>query len=181
MGRLSKDKNGKSDENEYLLESIQSYSEGAERKKQDSKVAKERLLIGKWLKDHKYAVLATSYKDKPWAATVDYTTDDDLNIYIRTKEDSTKYRNLKKNPSVSLVIDSQTKEGTLQVQGEAKTIKTKTKNKVDVLIKPTFIIYRRMDELGEVQMMILNLENPGTNITIGNWYKTLWEGGRGEE
>lgn len=112
--------------------------------------------IREWLKKHKYAVLATSFRDMPWAATVDYTCDDDLNISIKTDTTTRKYSNLVKNSNVSLVIDSQTEEGTLQVQGLAAPLKQKGKDDPNVVITPVFMIFRRLDDLGEVRMDMLN-------------------------
>ena len=66
-------------------------------------------LIRKWLKDHDYCVISTSCNDKPWASTVNYSIDDELNIYISTRPDSLKFKNIFKNPTVCLVIDSQSR------------------------------------------------------------------------
>ena len=79
-----------------------------------------KTFIKNWLKNHTYCVIATSYKGKPWAATVNYTADDNLNIYISTSPASLKYLNATKNPTVALVIDNQTRAGTLQIQGKTK-------------------------------------------------------------
>jgi len=115
-------------------------------------------LIKKWLKEHRYCVLATSHQDKPWAATVNYTVDDDLNIYIATSPASLKFQNLLKNPTVCLVIDSQTREGTLQIQGIAEPLESKSREEPDLLIRPKFLIFKKKEKSGEVKTLKLELD-----------------------
>lgn len=102
----------------------------------------EKDLIRKWLKKHKYCVIATSCQDKPWAATVNYTVDDDFNIYISTRPDSLKFQNILKNPIVCLVIDSQDEKGTLQIQGAAE---------------PTFLAFLKKESSGKLKRISLDL------------------------
>ena len=118
----------------------------------------QKEFIRKWLKEHKCCVLATSYKDKPWAATVNYTADDNFNIYISSRPDSLKFQNLLKNPIVCLVIDSQTREGTLQIQGTAEFLKPEIPDEPNLLVKPKLLIFQRKNESGEVETLKLNLE-----------------------
>lgn len=115
-------------------------------------------LIEKWLKKHKYCVLATSDQDKPWAATVNYTLDDDLNIYIATNPTSLKFQNLLKNPTVCLVIDNQTREGTLQIQGVAEPLEPKNREEPNLLIRPKFLIFKKKGKSGEVKTLKLELD-----------------------
>jgi len=115
--------------------------------------------IRKWLKEHKYCVLATCFQDKPWAATVNYTIDDDLNIYISAHPKSLKFQNLLKNLNVCLVIDGQTREGTLQIQGIAKDLKPKTPNEPNLLIKPKFLIFKKKHESGKLESLELRLND----------------------
>jgi len=117
----------------------------------------DREFIKKWLKGHKYCVIATSHKDKPWAATVNYNIDDDLNIYISTNPDSLKYKNLLENSMVCLVIDNQTKEGTLRVQGEAQFLRPKTPTEPNLKIKPDYLIFKSKDKFGEMKVLELKL------------------------
>jgi len=118
----------------------------------------QREFIKKWLKEHKYCVLVTSYQNKPWAATVNYTVDDDFNIYISSCPESLKFQNLLKNPIVCLVIDSQTREGTLQIQGIAQAIKPEAPGKPNLLVKPQFLIFKRKHESGRVETLKLSLD-----------------------
>jgi len=117
----------------------------------------DKRFVRNWLRKHKYCVVATSFKDNPWAATVDYTCDDDLTLFISTDTDSVKFQNIVKNPVVSVVVDSQTKEGTLQIQGIAKPVNSDGGVKSRVAILPKFMIYRRLDDLGKIRMTMLNL------------------------
>ncbi len=117
----------------------------------------EKNFIKKWLKDHKYCVIATSFKNKPWAATVNYTVDNNLNIFIATNPGSLKFQNILKNPTVCLVIDSQTKEGTLQIQGIAKPLKPKSQEEPNLLIKPVFLTFLKKEKSGKVERIELNL------------------------
>lgn len=126
----------------------------------------EKELIKKWLREHKYCVLATSYRNKVWAATVNYSIDDDFNIYISTNPESLKFQNLLKNPSVCLVIDSQAREGTLQIQGIAEPLKPKTPNEPNLLVKPKFLIFKRKDDFGKLESLELTLNDWDTSETI---------------
>ena len=117
----------------------------------------EKEFIKKWLKEHKYCVLVTSYKDNPWAATVNYSVEDDFNIYISTSPDSLKFKNLLRNPIVSLVIDDQTREGTLQIQGIAEFLKPKTPNDPNLKISPKFLIFKKREESGKTMVFELKL------------------------
>ena len=117
----------------------------------------DKEFIKKWLEEHKYCVIATSCKDKPWAATVNYKVGDDLNIYISTNSNSLKFKNLLENKIVCLVIDSQTKEGTLQVQGTAEFLKQKTPGDPNIKIKPRYLVFRSKDESGKMKVLELNL------------------------
>lgn len=117
----------------------------------------EKDFIKKWLREHKYCVVATSFKGKPWAATVNYTTDDDFNIYISSKPDSLKFQNILKNPTVCLVIDSRTREGTLQIQGIAKTLKPKSRKEPNLIIRPKFLTFLKKEKSGKVKRIRLSL------------------------
>jgi general stress protein 26 len=99
-----------------------------------------------WLKSHVYCVIATAYQNKPWAATVNYTTDDDLNIYISTSPASLKYLNATRNSMVAVVVDSQTRAGTLQIQGEARHLKGEPFREPNLLVVPKYLIFKKKDE-----------------------------------
>jgi nitroimidazol reductase NimA-like FMN-containing flavoprotein (pyridoxamine 5'-phosphate oxidase superfamily) len=117
----------------------------------------DKQFIKKWLKDHKYCVIATSFKDRPWAATVNYTVDDNFNIYISSRPDSLKFQNILSNPTVCLVIDSQTREGTLQIQGLAEPLKPKSQEEPNLLVKPKFLTFLKKESSGKLKRISLNL------------------------
>ena len=106
----------------------------------------EREFFLQWLKNHKCCVLATSQDNKPWAATVDYTVDDDLNMYVATSPVSLKFQNVKRNPVVCVVVDCQDVNGTLQIQGVAEERQPSEDNPANLMIKPTFLIFKKKDE-----------------------------------
>ena len=111
--------------------------------------------IKKWLKSHNYCVIATSYKNKPWAATVNYMVDDNLNIYISSRPDSLKFQNILKNSIVCLVIDSQTREGTLHIQGVARPLNPKSQEEPNLLVKPKFITFLIKEKSGELKRIVI--------------------------
>jgi nitroimidazol reductase NimA-like FMN-containing flavoprotein (pyridoxamine 5'-phosphate oxidase superfamily) len=117
----------------------------------------EKEFIKRWLKEHQYCVIATSSNGKPWAATVNYAVDDHLNVYISTNPDSLKFKNLLDNPNVCLVIDSQTREGTLQVQGIAETLKPEKSGEPNLKIKPGLLIFKSKDNSGKTKVLELKL------------------------
>lgn len=72
---------------------------------------------------HSLATLATvSASGAPHAASVYYTVDHDLNLYFVTREETTKYSNIKRNPQVSVVITDEETAETVQIQGTAQKI-----------------------------------------------------------
>jgi len=113
--------------------------------------------IKKWLKEHQYCVIATSHENKPWAATVNYTIGENFNIYISARSDSLKFKNLSKNPNVCLVVDSQTREGTLQIQGIAEILELKEEGTPNIRVRPTFLIFKSKDESGKANVLELKL------------------------
>lgn len=59
------------------------------------------------IKEKDICVLATVSSGKPHCSLMAYVTDDDCcEIYMATRRQTTKYANLEKNPSVSLLVDT---------------------------------------------------------------------------
>lgn len=116
-----------------------------------------RAFIKKWLNAHEYCVIATSFQDKPWAATVNYTVDNNLNIYISSRPDSLKFQNILKNSIVCLVIDSQTREGTLQIQGIAKPLIPKGREEPNLLVQPKFLTFFKKEKPGKLKRITLEI------------------------
>lgn len=116
--------------------------------------------IKKWLQAHKYCIIATSYKNKPWAATVNYNIDNKLNIYIFSQPKSLKFQNILKNSTVCLVIDNQTQEGTLQIQGIAKALDPKNTEGPNIVITPIFLTFLKKDKFGKPKRISIHLNSP---------------------
>lgn len=61
----------------------------------------------KLVREKDICVLATTLGDKPHCSLMAYVTDEDVsNIYMATQRNTTKFRNLVKNPAVSLLVDT---------------------------------------------------------------------------
>lgn len=58
-----------------------------------------------YMKDNRLMTLGTSFRDKPWLATVFYAFDEKTNIFFYSKEDTKHCRNIAKNPNVSVAIN----------------------------------------------------------------------------
>lgn len=87
-------------------------------------ISKERANISEFIKNHPAGVLATANTGgSPHAACVYFVTDDELNIYFVTKEETTKHKNLQQNPLASLAIYDERAQATLQANGKAEVIK----------------------------------------------------------
>lgn len=83
-----------------------------------TKITKKEVL--KFLKGHHHATIATVTENGlPEAATVYYGVDDQLNVYIPTGALSRKFKNIKKNPHVALVVTNTKILTTVQMEGVA--------------------------------------------------------------
>lgn len=68
-------------------------------------------------------VLATVWGMEPHCSLMSYVTDDDCcEIYMVTRKNTKKYRNLKENPSVSLLIDSREVDQGNRARAKALTV-----------------------------------------------------------
>jgi len=76
------------------------------------------------VKENDICVLATAADNRPHCSLMAYACDDTgLEILMATKRDSTKYRNLTNNPSVSLLIDTRAENpGKERSQTKALTV-----------------------------------------------------------
>jgi len=76
------------------------------------------------LRENRLCVLATVSKGRPHCSLMGYATDDDCReIYMVTLKDTRKYRNLKENPWVSLLVDTRlSDEETMAGRGKALTV-----------------------------------------------------------
>ena len=91
-------------------------------------------------KEETFCVLATVNRKKPYCSLMAYVTDENCEeIYMVTLRNTQKYKNLNKNPAVSLLIDTREKsprseakaltvEGVCtKIESDAKRKKVKTK------------------------------------------------------
>ena len=62
-------------------------------------------LILEYLGKNRLMTLATSSNDAPWATTLFFAYDDDLNLYFLSQETTRKVQNILKNPKVAVTID----------------------------------------------------------------------------
>ncbi len=82
-----------------------------------------RKIALKFLKDHKTAVVATASRaGEPEAATLFYAIDDDFTFNFITDSKSRKFRNLKENPHVAIVVGTGEDIRTVQCGGHAETV-----------------------------------------------------------
>ncbi len=66
----------------------------------------------KMLQDHDLCVLATESGGKPLCSLMGYVCDEDCrHMYMTTAKNSTKWRNLMENPSVSCLVDTRERHG----------------------------------------------------------------------
>jgi len=85
-----------------------------------------RKLILDYLSKNKRMSLATSKDDVPWAATVMYAYDNDLNIYFLSKTETRKVQNILANSKVAATINEITggigKVKGVQLEGECQIV-----------------------------------------------------------
>jgi len=63
------------------------------------------------IRSQKSCVLATAVDNRPYCSLMGYVAEEDCrHIYLLTRRDSRKYRNLVQNPSCSLLIDSRSRQ-----------------------------------------------------------------------
>src|SRR3972149_155791 len=95
-----------------------------------------------YLENNRLMALATSKDDIPWAATVFFAYDPDLNFYFISVPDSRKTRNLGTNPRVSGAINEfQKTPGKilgLQLEGVAEMLDKNSNKKELELFKNRF-------------------------------------------
>ena len=98
---------------------------------------KTKELALKFLKDHKTAVVATASRvGEPEAATVFYAIDDDFTFNFVTDNKSRKFKNLKENPHVAVVIGTGPDVMTIQCGGHIQIVDySKDLNRAESIIR----------------------------------------------
>ncbi|OGM02207.1 hypothetical protein A3K72_00885 [Candidatus Woesearchaeota archaeon RBG_13_36_6] len=77
--------------------------------------------IEQFIKNKNVCVIATCSENKPRASTVNYVPVG-FTLYVVTSSKSTKYKNIKENPNISVAIDNQGR-ACLQAEGIVKILK----------------------------------------------------------
>lgn len=92
---------------------------------------KKRIL--RFLKENSTGVIATvSAKNEPEAATINYTIDDDFNLYFIARQGARKFANLAVHPEVGLVIGTDPKVPAMaEIQGVAHVVPEPPKHIAD--------------------------------------------------
>ena len=79
---------------------------------------KEKLVrVREYLKRNRLMTLGTSLNNKPWAATVFFAYDRNVNLIFYSREDTRHCEYIKKNPYVSVVVNHDWKERDGRVKG----------------------------------------------------------------
>ena len=101
---------------------------------------KTKKLALKFLKDHKSAVVATASRSgEPQASTVFYAIDDDFTFNFITDNKSRKFKNLKENPHVAIVVGTGEDVRTIQCGGHADIINyLRDTDKAEKIIKKVY-------------------------------------------
>jgi uncharacterized pyridoxamine 5'-phosphate oxidase family protein len=102
-----------------------------------TKITKSDVLA--FLKKHKTASIATvTLGGKPECATLYYGIDDHFNFYFPTGTLSRKFKNIQKNPNVSLAVTDVDRLTTVQMEGTAQAVFSSKKDRqiIRTLSKP---------------------------------------------
>ncbi|OGN00131.1 MAG: hypothetical protein A3B91_01810 [Candidatus Yanofskybacteria bacterium RIFCSPHIGHO2_02_FULL_41_29] len=151
---------------------------------------KRRELALKVLKKHNIAIVATaSRRGEPQAAVLYYAIDDDFTFNFITDNKSRKWKNLKENPHIAIVVDAGPGITTIQCGGHANLIDyIKDTNRAEKIIRKVLANSKLYDDplslpvliSGSVEygiftvkpewMILLNLETNKTEITYSDDY-----------
>lgn len=83
---------------------------------------RDKKQIFEFVSKYQTCVIATSNDNQPQAALIDFAINENLEVIFNTYTTSKKYKNLAKNPRVSLVIGFGDDLKTLQYAGNAKEL-----------------------------------------------------------
>jgi len=101
----------------------------------------KKLILG-YLEQNRLMTLATSFDNIPWAATVFFAYDQDLNLYFLSEEKTRKIKNIFSNPKVAVAINEiRHKAGKtigIQLEGEAYLIDKEKKERGLKIFKKRF-------------------------------------------
>jgi nitroimidazol reductase NimA-like FMN-containing flavoprotein (pyridoxamine 5'-phosphate oxidase superfamily) len=148
-----------------------------------------------FLQNNNIAVIATTYKNIPFAAAVHYVVDSDFNFYFITSRNSDKYLNVVINPNIALVVGDGPKHISVQARGHAHILGEKEKpaagKKIFTMIKKSGVKkwpardMKRFHSDGTVltteiiikvvpqHLTFMNLDDKNYPKSLGNQYHTI--------
>jgi uncharacterized protein YhbP (UPF0306 family) len=95
-----------------------------------------------YLEQNRVMTLATCRAGTPWAASVMFAYDDDLNLYFLSKPETRKTQNLLANPKVSVTVNQVQKTPGkvigVQLEGSAEMLDKKKNSKEQEIFKNRF-------------------------------------------
>ncbi len=109
---------------------------------------KHRTLAAEFLKTQRFAVVATIFDGEPQAATVAFSARYDFEIIFGTYYTTRKYRNLKQNPKVAVVVGWD-ESVTVQMEGSAEELHGELLEeckRIHVEKNPSSAVYANMEE-----------------------------------
>ena len=103
---------------------------------------------------HTLCVISTvGEQNKPESAIVGFSCDDNLELLIGTSETTRKYRNLRSNPHVAVVIGDEQAE--IQYEGTARTLdKTREDKRIQALFDEVPGASKYRDDPSQVYLLI---------------------------
>lgn len=107
-----------------------------------------RALAAEFLKTQRFAVVATTFNGEPQAATVAFSCRNDFEIIFGTYYTTRKFRNLKQNPKIAVVVGWD-ESVTVQLEGTAEELHGELLNeckRIHVEKNPASEAYANMEE-----------------------------------
>jgi uncharacterized pyridoxamine 5'-phosphate oxidase family protein len=78
--------------------------------------------VVEFLKNHNTAVIATVSNNEPYASTIHYESDENMNIYFLSHRNTGKYLNISSNPKTAIVVGTGPKHISIQARGVCEVI-----------------------------------------------------------
>lgn len=121
--------------------------------------------IRDYLFDHKLASIATCYNNKPYIATIRYSSDG-FKLYFSALKTSNKVENILGNPEIALTIDDNTVEKFVQYYGTVRVLDDE--NEIALAIKNLERVYKYVRYwTSEPDVLFFEIEPKKIKITIG--------------
>lgn len=126
--------------------------------------------IANFLKRNHIAVLATANKatGQPYATTVYYATDSQMNIFFVTKEGTTKSKNLVQNPQAAMAIYEANTQTTTQITGPTSRVEDQT-----MMEKALRIMAKYSKETAQTEETPISKLDAGAYVLYKLWPQTI--------